>query len=174
MWADLSQQLWFFATLVSTQVGTKKSSQTVPVLAYVLSEAKKENTHFTQYFRLPWKETCDLMYAWWWQSLKPCTSPPSALWTELAGTSSSFGNITLWTHPAGKVLQIKICKIPLREQYPRAATVTSFSFSLNFYKFYAIYYKNELWSGDLTEGACRSHTPFPSITLVSPPFQYLP
>lgn len=73
------------------------------------------------------------------------------LWTELASTSSAFGNKTIWTHPAGKVLQIKICKIPFRKQHFRAATVTSFSFYLNFYKLYAIYSKTEVWSSGLTK-----------------------
>lgn len=73
------------------------------------------------------------------------------LWTELAGTSSTFGNKTIPTHPAGEVLQIKLCKIPLRQQQFRAATVTSFSFYLNFYKLCAIYSRTEVWPSGLTK-----------------------
>ena len=48
MWTDLPWQLWFFATPVGTQVGTKKIfPDCVPVLTYVLNETKKENMHFS-------------------------------------------------------------------------------------------------------------------------------
>lgn len=56
------------------------------------------------------------------------------LWTELPGTSPSLGNKTIWAHPAGKVQQIKICKIPLRsntsgQQQPPAFHFTYISVS---------------------------------------------
>lgn len=113
---------------------------------------------------IPKRRTCIsgflVMYAWWWQSLKLCISKISpfqhtsecTLWTELAGTSPSFGNKTIWTHQAGKVpAQLKICKTPLQKQHLRAVIVTSFSFYLNFYKLYAMYTKTEAWSSGLTK-----------------------
>lgn len=130
----------------------------MPLVMYVLNDTKKENVHFRQHFRFLWRKTCDLclvMAKLKTVHLKNITpsihTSECPLWTELAGTSSTFGNKTIWTHPASKVLQIKTCKIPLRKQHFRAATVTSFSFYLNFYKLYAIYSKIEVWSSGLTK-----------------------
>lgn len=128
----------------------------MPVVMYVLNDTKKENVHFWQHFGFLWRKTCDLclvMAKLKTVHLKIITSihiSECTLWTELAGTSSTFGNKTIWTHPAGKVLQIKKCKIPLRKQHFRAATVTSFSSYLNLYKLCTIYSKTEIWSSGLT------------------------
>lgn len=122
---------------------------------YVLNYQKK-SMHFRQHFRFLWRKSCDLCLVM--AKLKPVLlknitfsmhASECTLWTELAGTSPSLGNKTIWAHPAGKVQQIKICKIPLRKQHFRAATATSFSFYLHFCKLYAIYSKTEVWSSGL-------------------------
>lgn len=167
MWADFPWQFWFFCH-TSRHTGGNQNTilpDYMPVVMYVLNNTKKENVHFRQHFRFLWRKTCDLCLVI--AKLKivhlenitlSIHTSECTLWTELAGTSPSFGNETIWTHPASKVLQIKICKTPLQKQHFRAA---SHQFLISdFYKLYAIYSKTEVWPSGLTKVPCILLSPW--------------
>lgn len=77
--------------------------------------------------------------------------------TGLEGTSFIFVYKTIWTHPAGKTFQIKICKIPLRKQCPEQQWSTVLHFAQISISFMPAYSKIKPWTISLTEAPFSSH-----------------